>query len=101
MARIFVMTRGFTSGCFAEIVVQPVREGFISFCSHAGLAAYCFFNAVGIDEQLHPQILIDLRFAFGLGEAAHGVDVVCFDAIEIVFGLRIYMPKTASASVLP
>ena len=44
---------------------------------------------VGIDEELHAQVLVDLRFALGLGQAAHRVDVVGLDAIEVVLGLGV------------
>src|SRR5204862_1085782 len=40
-------------------------------------------------EKFHPQVLPDLRFALGLGEPAHRVEVVRLDAIEIVLGLRV------------
>src|SRR6185437_1940392 len=40
-------------------------------------------------KELHAQILIDLRFAFGLRQPTHGVDVVRLHAIEVVLGLRV------------
>ena len=44
----------------------------------------------GVDEELHAKVVIDFGFAFGFGEAAHGVDVVGLDAIEVVFGLGVF-----------
>ena len=44
---------------------------------------------VGTDEKLHAKVLIDRRFAFGLRQPPHRVDVVRLDSIEIVLGLRV------------
>ena len=47
------------------------------------------FQDCGIDEELHAQVKIDFGFALGLGEAAHCVDVVRFNTIEVVFSLGV------------
>ena len=84
------MTRGFTSGCFAEVIVQAVGERVHQRLQPGRACGVLLLQLGGIDEELHAQILIDLGFAFGLGQAAHGVDVVGLDAIEIVFGLGVH-----------
>ena len=61
----------------------------MSFFSHSGLAAYSDLQVIGIDEEFHPQVLIDSRFAFGLRKPSHRVDVIRFDAIEVILGLRV------------
>ena len=43
----------------------------------------------GVDEDLHPQILVDRRLPFRFREAPHRVQVVRLDAVEVVFGLRV------------
>ena len=43
----------------------------MSGLSHSGLAAYIRLHAVGIDEQLHAKIAVDLRLACRLGEPTH------------------------------
>ena len=42
-----------------------------------------------IDEELHPQIAIDLVLSIRLGQPAEGEEVVVLDAVEIVFALRV------------
>ncbi len=44
----------------------------------------------GVDVQLHPKVPIHLTFAFGFREAAHGIEIVCLHAIEVVLGLRVH-----------
>ncbi len=48
-------------------------------------------QSIGIDEDLHAQIAPHrtLALALCLGQSSHSVNVVCFDTIEIVFGLGI------------
>jgi hypothetical protein len=46
-----------------------------------------------MDEQLHPQVLINLRFALGLGHATQRSEVVHLHAIEVVLGLRVDHPE--------
>ena len=77
-----MLVRGSSSGR------RPTRSS--ASCSHAGLAAYCAFSRVGIDEQLH---------AAGRGRSSTSpsasasrpmrVDVVRLDAVEVVLGLRV------------
>ena len=74
---------------FVEVVVQAIRP-----CIHQCLQPFgtclVFRSHIGrVDEQFHPQIPVDLRFAFRLGQASHGVQVIGFDAIEIVFSLGV------------
>ncbi len=59
-------------------LAQPLRAGRV-----------VFLQVLGIDEHLHAQILIDLVFAFCLGQPPHGVQVVGLDPVEVVFGLRV------------
>ena len=84
-----VMTRGFTSGCLYEVVVQAVGEGVHQLLQPCGARGVLLLQVGGIDEELHAQVLVDFGFAFGLRQAAHGVDVVGLDAIEVVFGLGV------------
>ena len=69
--------------------VQPVRPRIHQGFEPRRTARVLCPQRVGIDEQLHAEVLIDRRFAFGLGQPPHRVDVVRLDAIEIVLGLRV------------
>ena len=62
--------------------LQPLRTGGV-----------LRLHAVGVDEELHPQVAVDRGLALGLRQAAHRVDVVRLDAIEVVLGLRVDHPE--------
>src|ERR1035438_7941305 len=55
----------------------------------ATLTPSCRAPRMPTDEELHPQIRIDGGFALRFRQAAHGVDVVRLDAIEVVFSLGV------------
>ena len=46
-------------------------------------------HRVGVDEQLHAQVLVDPRLALGFRQPPHRVQVVGLDAIEVVLSLRV------------
>ena len=50
-------------------------------------------HAVRIHEHLHAQVAIDRAAALGFREAAHRVEVVGLDAIEVVFRLRVHQAE--------
>ena len=76
-------------GMFVEVEVQAVGEGVHQGFEPRGAGLVLCLQRCGVDEELHAQVLVDLRFAFSLGEAAHRVDVVGFDAVEVVLGLGV------------
>ena len=76
-------------GVFVEVEVQAVGEGVHQSLQPGGACCVLLLQLDGIDEELHAQVLIDFGFAFGFGEAAHRVDVVGLDAIEVVLGLGV------------
>jgi hypothetical protein len=45
--------------------------------------------SAGSMKNLHPQIAVDRALTLGFGEAAHGIEVVGFEAVEVVLGLRV------------
>ena len=72
-----------------EVEVQSVGKSVHQLLKPRRAGGVFLLQRFGIDEELHAEILIDLRFALGLGETAHGVDVVRLHAIEIVLGLGV------------
>ena len=46
-------------------------------------------HRVGIDEELHAQVLVDARLTLGFRQPPHRVQVVGLDPIEVVLGLRV------------
>ena len=80
-------------GMRRDVVVEPISVRVHQLLEPLGALGVERLERVGIDEELHAQILVDLRFALRLGEPAHRVDVVRFDAIEVVLGLRVLEPE--------
>src|ERR1700752_4612064 len=78
-----------------EVEVQPVSEGVHQGLEPRWAGIVLGLQDFGIDEQLHPKIKINLRLALSLGETAHGIDVVCFYAVEVVFCLSVLRPKNS------
>jgi hypothetical protein len=79
----------FHLGMLVEIEVQAVGIRVHQGLEPRGARGVLLLQRVGLDEELHAQILINFRFAFGLRQPAHRIDVVGFHAIEIVLGLRV------------
>ena len=79
----------FHFGVLKEVVVEAIGEGIHEGLEGGGTGCVLLLQDCGIDEEFHAQILPDFGFAFGFGETAHGIDVVGFDAIEVVFGLGV------------
>jgi hypothetical protein len=69
--------------------LKPVRPAVHQRLQPAGTLRIHRFSSDRVDKQLHPQVLPDRRFTLGLGEAAHRIEVVGLDAVEVVLGLRI------------
>jgi len=74
---------------FGEVEVEAVGKGIHEFLEPSGAFGIFFFQVCRIDEELLTEILINLGFAFGFGQAAQRVQVIGFDAIEIVLGLGV------------
>ena len=72
-----------------EVVVQPVGERVHQRLQPRRTLRVLLLQRFGIDEQLHPQVLVDFGLALGLRQPSHRVDVVRLDAIEVVLGLRV------------
>src|SRR6185369_17119797 len=73
-----------------EVVIKSVSE-----CNHELLqprwTAVVFpLQVRGIDKYLHSQILVHLGLTLGLSEPTHRVDVIRFDAIEVVLRLGVF-----------
>src|ERR1035437_10704908 len=66
-----------------EIVVQAVGEGGHERLQPRRTGGELAPQRGGGDEQLHAQVLGDLALALGLRQTPTGVEVVCFDALEI------------------
>ena len=47
----------------------------------------------GVDEQLHPQVTVDLSLALGLGQPALRVEEVGLHPVEVVLGLGVHQPE--------
>ena len=58
--------------------LQPLRAGPVQS-----------LHRVGMDEEFHPKVLVNRRFPLCFGQAAHRIDVVGLDAIEIVLRLGV------------
>ena len=72
-----------------EVEVQPVGPGVHQLFQPVRAGCVFGLQVHRIDEQLHAQVLIDRALPFGLGQAAHGVQVVGLDAVEVVFRLGV------------
>jgi hypothetical protein len=79
----------FHFGMLVEIEIQAVGEGVHEGLQPGGAGLVLCLQRCRLDEELHAEVEVDFGFAFGLGEAAHGIDVVGFDAVEVVFGLGV------------
>ncbi len=83
------MSLRFHLGMLVEVEVQPVGERVHELLQPGRAGRVLRLQHGGVDEELHPQILIDSGLAFRLRQAPHRVDVVRLDAIEIVLGLGV------------
>ncbi len=72
-----------------EKVIQAAGPGVHQLFQPVGARLVLRSHIVGIDEQLHSQVPVHLGLAFGFCQAAHGVEIVRLDAIEVVFGLDV------------
>ena len=72
-----------------QVVVQAVGPRIHQRLQRRRGFSVLHLHRVRVDEQLHPQILVDLGLALRLGEPALRVDEVRLDAVEVVFGLRV------------
>ena len=78
---------------FRKIEVHCVGEGIHNRLQPRRACVELALECVRVDEQFHPQILENPGFAFGFRQSTHGVQVVCFDAIEVVFSLGVDHPE--------
>ncbi len=76
-------------GMGVKVVVQAVGPGVHQLLQPVGAGLVLRLQIVRVDEQLHAEVAPDLGLAFRLGQSAHAVHEVRFDAIEVVFGLRV------------
>ena len=72
-----------------QVVVEPVGERVHERPEPLGAPRVLGPGRVGDDEQLHAQVAPHLRGALGLGQSAHGVDIVGLDPVEVVLGLGV------------
>ena len=79
----------FCFGMGGQIEVQPVGPAIHQCLQPGGAFGIVGLQRDGIQEQLLTQVGPDGLFAFGFRSAAQVGDVVGFDPVEIVFGLRI------------
>ena len=76
-------------GVLVEVVIQAVGKRVHELPQPRGAGRVFLLQLHGVDEELHAQVLVDLRLPLGLGQAPHGVDVVGLDPIEVILGLRV------------
>ena len=76
-------------GVLVEVVIQAVGKRVHELPQPRGAGRVFLLQLHGVDEELHAQVLVDLRLSLGLGQAPHGVDVVGLDPIEVILGLRV------------
>src|SRR5215471_8287822 len=70
-------------------MLPSVKLSAIQGLQRSGASGVKLLQFDGVDEELHPQVLIDLGFALGLRESSHGVEVVGLDAVEVILGLGV------------
>lgn len=75
-----------------QVEVEAVGPGVHQFFKPGGARGVLSLKLRGVDVELHPKILVDLRFAFCFGEATEGGEIVGFNADKVVFGLRVERP---------
>ena len=77
-------------GMLVQVVVESVGKRIHQFLQPPRTVGILFFQNFRIDEQPHPQILVDFGLALGFRQPPHGIDVVGLHAIEVVLGLRVF-----------
>ena len=80
---------GLRFGVLGQVEVQPVGKGIHELLQPRGTGGVLLLQLHRVDEELHAQILVNERLALRLRQTPHGVEVVGFDAIEIVLGLGV------------
>ncbi len=88
-------------GMLVKVIVQTVGERIHQRLQPRRTLGVLLLQRHGIDEQFHPQVLINLGLAFRLCQSPHRVDVICFDAIEVVLGLGIFHAKDGIGVCFP
>jgi hypothetical protein len=84
-----------------QIVIQPVGVSIHQRLQPRRARGVLSLQFGRVDEELHPQILVDLPFAFGLGQASHRVQVVRFRPAKVVPRLGIQGSKDRIGVGLP
>ena len=77
------------AGVRVKVEIEAVGKGVHERAEPRGAGGVVGAEFDGVDEELHAQVAVEFFFTFDLGEAAEGVDVVEFDAVEVVFGLGV------------
>ena len=72
-----------------EVEVQPVGPGVHQALQPGRAGGVLSLQVHRVNEQLHPQVAVDRRFALGFGQPSQRVDVVGLDAVEVVLGLGV------------
>ncbi len=72
-----------------EEEVETVGEGVHEVPQPRRARGVLCAQRIGIDEQLHPQILVNRRLALRFRKTAQRIQVVRLDPVEIVLGLRV------------
>ncbi len=74
---------------FHEVEVKAVCPRNHQVPQPIGAALVVRFQLFGVEEETLPQILPDPALAFSFRKSAQRDEIVCFDAIEVVFALRV------------
>src|SRR2546426_2311369 len=76
-----------------EVEVQAVGPGVHQPFQPPRAHRVLRLDRVGVDEQLHPQVLVDAGLALRLRQAPQRVEVIGFHPVEVVFGLSIHQAE--------
>jgi len=84
---------GLHRGMGVEIVVEPVGPGVHQHLQRVGTSGVERLEAVGVDEQPHPEVGPESALARGFGQASQSVQVVDLYPIEVVLRLSVNHPE--------
>ena len=84
-----------------QVIVQSVGVGVHERLQPIWTLGVLRTKVIGIDEQLHPKVSKDFGLAFSLGEPPHRIQIIRFDAVEVVLGLRIHHTEHRVSIGLP
>ena len=76
-------------GMLVQVEIQAVGPRDHELLQPRGTAGVLRLHRVRIDEELHPQVAIDLLLTLGLRKPPHRIDEIRLDAVEIVLRLLV------------